>query len=207
VFVSHDAAAVERLCDRAILLRDGTVEFDGPTHDAIVRYRRLLAADRDPDERGAGLKEWGTGEARIEDVTLLGSDGEERTQLLSGEPFVLRLRVAAERPLPAPRLSYELRDESGLLLAGGAQPTGELGWDETTTTLSVRFEVDELPFADGRFHVRLGLTDATGGRLYHWLDDALVFVVYPAGDERGAVRLQGRWSTEEIETQAERVVG
>ena len=51
VFVSHDAAAVERLCDRAILLRDGHIEFDGATHDAIVRYRRLLAADRDPEER------------------------------------------------------------------------------------------------------------------------------------------------------------
>jgi ABC-type polysaccharide/polyol phosphate transport system ATPase subunit len=206
VFVSHDAAAVERLCDRAILLRQGHVEFDGPTHDAIVRYRRLLAADRDPDERGAGLKEWGTGEARIEDVALLGPDGELRTQFLAGEPMVLRLRVAAERPIQPPRLSYELRDESGLLLAGGAQPTEELGWDDGTTTLTVRFEVEQLPFADGRFHVRLGLTDATGDRLYHWLDDALVFVVYPAGDERGAVRLEGRWSTEEIEAQAERVV-
>jgi len=207
VFVSHDAAAVERLCDRAILLREGQVEFDGPTHDAIVRYRRLLAADRDPDERGAGLKEWGTGEARIEDVTLLGPAGEERTQLLGGEPMTLRLRVAAERPLPPPRLSYELRDASGLLFAGGAQPTDELGWDDTTTALQLRFEIDELPLADGRFHVRLGLSDATGERLYHWLDDALIFVVYPGGDERGAVRLQGRWSTEEIETQAERVVG
>ena len=207
VFVSHDAAAVERLCDRAVLLRDGQVEFDGPTHDAIVRYRRLLAADRDPEERGAGLKEWGTGEARIEEVTLLGPDGEERTQLLAGESMALQLRVAAERPLPPPRLSYELRDESGFLLAGGAQPTDELGWHESTTTLRVRFEVDQLPFVDGRFHLRLGLTDASGDRLYHWLDDALVFVVYPAGEERGAVRLQGRWSAEEIEAQAERVVG
>ena len=43
VFVSHDAAAVERLCDRAVLLRDGSVAFDGPTHDAIVRYRQQLA--------------------------------------------------------------------------------------------------------------------------------------------------------------------
>src|SRR5213078_543591 len=62
VFVSHDAAAVERLCDRAVLLRDGCVAFDGPTHDAIIRYRQQLAGDADPAERGAGLKEWGSGE-------------------------------------------------------------------------------------------------------------------------------------------------
>ena len=30
LFVSHDASAVERLCDRAALLRDGTLAFDGP---------------------------------------------------------------------------------------------------------------------------------------------------------------------------------
>jgi ABC-type polysaccharide/polyol phosphate transport system ATPase subunit len=205
VFVSHDAAAVERLCDRAILLREGGVDFDGPTHEAIVRYRRLLAAERDPVERGAGLKEWGSGEARIEHVRLLGSAGEERTQFLAGEPFTLRLRIVAPRPLPPPRLSFEVRDSSGLLLAGGAQATADLGWDEETTVLSARFEVERLPLADGRFHVRLGLTDETGERLYHWLDDALVFVVHPAGDTRGAVRLDGRWSMEEIVARAERI--
>jgi ABC-type polysaccharide/polyol phosphate transport system ATPase subunit len=207
VFVSHDASAVERLCDRAILLRAGGVEFDGPTHDAIVRYRQQLAAERDPEERGAGLKEWGSGEARIEDVELTGRDGEERTQFLAGEPLTLRLRVVAHRPLPPPRLSYELRDSSGLLLAGGGQPTAELGWDEETTALSVRFEVEQLPLADGRFHLRLGLTDETGEHLYHWLDGALVFVVYPADEARGAIRLEGRWSREEIDAQAERVAG
>jgi ABC-type polysaccharide/polyol phosphate transport system ATPase subunit len=205
VFVSHDASAVERLCDRAILLREGRVEFDGPTHEAIVRYRRQLAAERDPAERGAGLKEWGSGEARIEDVALLGPGGEERTQFLAGEPLTLRVRVVAQRPLPAPRLSLELRDSSGLLLAGGAQPTAELGWSEQTTSFSARFEVEQLPLADGRFHLRLGLTDETGERLYHWLDDALVFVVYPADDARGTVRLEGRWSGEEIEARAEKV--
>jgi ABC-type polysaccharide/polyol phosphate transport system ATPase subunit len=207
VFVSHDAAAVERLCDRAILLRDGRVEYDGPTHDAIVRYRRLLAADADPEERGAGLKEWGTGEARIEQPALLGPDDEPRTQFLAGEPLTLRLRIVAERPLPPPRLSYEIRDSSGLLLAGAAQPTAALGWDDDTRALGARFEVEELPLADGRFHVRLGLADESGERLYHWLDDALTFVVYPAGQERGTVKLDGRWAKEEIEARAERVAG
>jgi ABC-type polysaccharide/polyol phosphate transport system ATPase subunit len=207
VFVSHDASAVERLCDRAVLLRGGKVAFDGATHDAIVRYRQLLAGDHDPAERGAGLKEWGTGEARIADVALLGGDGEPRAQFLSGEPLALRMRITAERPLPPPRLSYELRDASGLLLAGGAQDLSELGWDDTTRDLVTRFDVDELPFSDGRLHVRLGLSDAQSDQLFHWLDDALTFVVYPAGNTTGAIRLDGRWSKEEIGVQAERVAG
>ena len=61
VFVSHDAAAVERLCERAVLLRHGEVAFDGPTREALVRYRRALADEVDPAERAAGLREWGTG--------------------------------------------------------------------------------------------------------------------------------------------------
>jgi ABC-type polysaccharide/polyol phosphate transport system ATPase subunit len=205
VFVSHDASAVERLCDRAVLLRNGSVEFDGRTHDAIVRYRQLLAGDVDPAERGAGLKEWGSGDARIAQVELLGPEGEERTQFLAGEPLALRLRLIAERPLAPPRLSLELRDASGLLVAGSGRSTAELGWDQETTELVARFEVDQLPLADGRFHLRLGLTDETGDRLYHWLDDALTFVVYPAGEETGVVRLEGRWAGEEIGAQAERV--
>jgi ABC-type polysaccharide/polyol phosphate transport system ATPase subunit len=205
VFVSHDAAAVERLCDRAILLQGGRVQFDGSTHDAIVRYRQLLAGDRDPAERGAGLKEWGSGEARIDSVVLLGPDGTERTQFLAGEPLTLRVELAAQRPLPPPRLSLELRDSSGLLVTGSGHSTADLGWEQDTQKLVARFEVDQLPLADGRFHVRLGLTDEVGDRLYHWLDDALTFVVYPAGDERGVVRLEGRWSGEEIGLQAERV--
>ena len=72
---------------------------------------------------------------------------------------------------------------------------------------TVRFEVDELPLADGRFHLRLGLSDESGERLYHWLDDAAVFVVVPGGDERGTVRLEGRWAKEETEAQAEKVGG
>ena len=92
-----------------------------------------------------------------------------------------------------------------MLVAGGAQSTAELGWDGETTALRARFDVDTLPLADGRFHVRLGLSDESGEQLYHWLDDALVFVVYPGGDDRGVVRLEGRWSGEEIGAQTERI--
>jgi ABC-type polysaccharide/polyol phosphate transport system ATPase subunit len=202
VFVSHDASAVERLCERAVLLSQGRVELDGPTHEALLRYHRLLAAERDPAERVAGLSEWGSGEARIAGVELLGPEEEPRLQFLAGEALALRLRLVAEQPLPAPRLHYELRSESGLLVAGGVQETAELGWPEGRGELRVRFEVDRLPLADGRFHLRLGLVDE-GGRLLHQLDDAGTFLVVPAGEERGFARLEGRWSGEEIAAAAE----
>jgi hypothetical protein len=64
----------------------------------------------------------------------------------------------------------------------------------------VRFQIGALPLADGRFHLRLGLTDETGEHVYHWLDDALVFVVYPGDDVRGVVRFEGTWMLEENST-------
>jgi ABC-type polysaccharide/polyol phosphate transport system ATPase subunit len=203
VFVSHDASAVEKLCERTVLLVDGNVEFDGPTHDAISRYHRLLSLERDPAERNAGLTEWGSGEARIAEVELLAADGSERRQFLAGEPLTLRVRIETDRPLPPPRLSYELRTDAGLLLAAGVQDAGELGWEESPGERTLRFDVDRLPLADGRFQLRFGLSDQAGDHLYHWLDDAYRFLVYPDGRERGILRLEGNWSTEEIDSAAE----
>jgi len=194
VFVSHDASSVERLCDRAVLLKDGLVEFDGPTHEAIVAYRRLLAGERNPEERSAGLKEWGGDHARVLGVRLLGSDGEERPQLLSGEPFSIALEIASDEALPPPRLSWELRDDAGILVAGGDVSTSEHGWQDATRSLPLRFAIERPPFADGRLHLRLDLTDETGETPYHSLDDASVFIVYPADEARGLVRVEGRWA-------------
>jgi lipopolysaccharide transport system ATP-binding protein len=203
VFVSHDASAVDRLCERAVLLRGGRLEFDGPTHDAILRYHRLLAAERDPEERGAGLREWGSGEARVADVELLDADGEPRRQFLAGEPVSLRMRLVAEQELEPPRLVYEVRGESGLLVAVGALDTADVGWGRSPGELPLRFDVERLVLAEGRFVIRLGLSDPASGRLYHQLDDAVRFLVYPEGEERGLVRVEGRWSREEIPAAAE----
>jgi ABC-type polysaccharide/polyol phosphate transport system ATPase subunit len=199
VFVSHDASAVERLCERSVLLDAGRVAFDGPTREAVARYRRALADEVNPAERGAGLREWGSGEVTISSAAVVGEEGAERLQFLAGEPFALQVEVAAHDGTPPPRLQLELRDDAGTLVAGEAVDLGELGWTAADGELGIRFEIGSLPLADGRFHLRLGLTDATGERLYHQLDDALVFVVYPGDGARGVVRFAGSWTLEEKE--------
>ena len=197
VFVSHDAQAVERLCDRAVLLRHGEVAFDGETREAIAAYRRLLAADANPEELQAGLREWGTGEARIVAAELLDDDGDGRTQFASGEPATVRLVITAAERIAPPRVSLELRDDGGLVLGGASQDTRALGWDGESGEREVRFRIGRLPLADGRFHLRVSLLDEQGGRLLHTLEDALRFFVFPDGPVTGAVLLEGEWAMQE----------
>ena len=198
LFVSHDAQAVQRLCDRAVLLRQGRVAFDGETREAIAEYRRLLAADAQPDELEAGLREWGSGEARIETAELLDADGEARTQFAAGEPVTVRLVVDAQPGLTPPHVSLELRDDGGVVLGSASQDTAELGWNGAGGRRELRFALERLPLADGRFHLRLALVDAAQGRLLHSHDDAVRFFVFPVGAETGTVLLDGRWSMQEI---------
>jgi hypothetical protein len=197
LFVSHDAQAVERLCDRAVLLRQGEVAFDGETRDAIAAYRRLLAADANPDELEAGLREWGSGEARIVRAQLLDDDGDERVQLAAGESATVRLVVAADPGVGPPRVSIELRDDGGLVLGTVEQDTGALGWNGGAGERELRFRLARLPLADGRFHLRFALSDPASGRLLHTLDDAVRFFVFPTGEQTGAVLLTGAWSLQE----------
>ena len=129
VFVSHSAAAVERLCERAILLRAGRVLHDGETHEAIAAYHRLLAEDEDPDERDAGLQEWGTGEVRVAELRLEDADGAERRQYLSGEPLIVRLKLSAREagPAAAPDARPARLDRAARRLGGGRPGRARLG--------------------------------------------------------------------------------
>jgi ABC-type polysaccharide/polyol phosphate transport system ATPase subunit len=192
LFVSHDAQAVERLCERSILLSAGEKAYDGPTHEAIARYRRLLADDLDPAERGAGLREWGTGEAEVTGARVLDATGLERPQFLAGEPLRLEVGLRAHAQLPPPVLHLEVRDTTGVLVAEEAVDTGSLGWPAGAGTATATLEIDRPALAFGRFRVRLGLVSATGTTL-HQYDDAAAFLVYPDGEERGLVHLGGTW--------------
>ena len=47
VLVSHDAALVERTCERVVVLDAGAVAFDGPAAEALGFYHDLMGTTRD----------------------------------------------------------------------------------------------------------------------------------------------------------------
>ena len=196
-FVSHSGAALERMCDRALLLSQGLVEYDGETGEAIRRYQQLLAGEEDPAERAAGLQEWGTGEARVTDVRLENAAGEVRDEFMPGDHVALRLRVESREPIDPPRLAIELRDVTGALLSRAERDLGELGWDRKGEDASVGFDIQRLPLVEGRFQFNLSLTDEARARRYHSVEKAAEFSVIPQGEAHGFVLFEGDWSLEQ----------
>jgi ABC-2 type transport system ATP-binding protein len=196
-FVSHSGAALERMCDRALLLSHGLVEYDGETGEAIRRYQELLAGDEDPAERAAGLQEWGTGEARVTDVRLEDAAGEVREDFMPGDHVALRLKVQSRAAIDPPWLAIELRDVTGALLSRAEQDLGELGWDRGEETADVRFDIQRLPLVEGRFQFNVSLSDGARTRRYHSVEKAVEFSVIPQGDAHGFVLFEGDWSLEQ----------
>jgi ABC-2 type transport system ATP-binding protein len=196
-FVSHSGAALERMCDRAVLLREGLVEYDGETGEAIRRYQELLAGEEEPAERAAGLQEWGSGEARVTDVRLEDALGEIREDFMPGDRVVLRLRVQNREAIEPPQLAIELRDVTGALLSRAERDLGELGWDRAGADADVRFDIQRLPLVEGRFQFNVSLSDGARTRRYHSVEKAAEFSVIPQGEAHGFVLFEGDWSLEQ----------
>jgi ABC-type polysaccharide/polyol phosphate transport system ATPase subunit len=202
-FVSHSAAAVERLCERALLLSHGLVEFDGSAAEAISRYHKSLSLEERPDEVGAGLREWGSGEVRVASVRLSSVDGEPRTRFVAGEPLTIALQLHADKAVRAPVLSLEMRDSDGSLLGASQRNLGELGWEDVPGERELQFMLERLPLGEGEFQISVALTDALGTRRYHRVDGAVHFEVEPSDNARGALLLDGDWALTDRESTVE----
>jgi ABC-2 type transport system ATP-binding protein len=198
VFVSHSASAVERLCERALLLKQGRVEYDGDAHEALRQYSEMLADEEAPAERQAGLREWGSGEVRVTRVQLESLDGSEQRELSPDEPLALRIDIACDAAVVSPRVAVELCSQDGSLLGSSELSTEQVGWDPSPGERRIRFELDHLPVIDGRYQFAVSIYDSAGERLYHRLERAAEFLVNPGERSRGWFRFDGRWLVEDV---------
>ena len=115
VFVSHDLGAVKMLCDRALVLERGGIDFSGSPEAAVNHYNRLLAAadDRRALESPAGDRRmFGNGLAEITGVEVAGLDSGSRV-VSAGEQTRIRLYCTARETLADMTAGFVIRDRFG----------------------------------------------------------------------------------------------
>src|SRR5262245_30469413 len=99
LIVSHDATAVQTLCDRVILIDGGRMVLDGNPQEVFDYYNALIA-DKENTIRttrsvhGRVATESGSGEAAIEHLELLDGNGQRVEYVAVGQPVSLRARAS-----------------------------------------------------------------------------------------------------------------
>ena len=98
VFVSHNLSAVESLCDRVFLLRQGEVCKSGPARQVISDYERMLTEM--PATAPSHLTTVSEAhEAEIISVSLLNSEGRKTNMFPAGDPIRVAVEYVAHVPL------------------------------------------------------------------------------------------------------------
>jgi len=112
LFVSHNMAAVQQLCQRVLLLQDGQIHYDGGPREGIHRY---LGARREAPSRVVFAPDASQGAALLE-ATVLSPTGGSGQQVESGEPCALQLRYVVRQWQPGLYVCVAVENEWGTVV-------------------------------------------------------------------------------------------
>ena len=161
LLITHDMQAIERFCDRAMLLERGTVIDIGPPDEVAQRYTELNF----PSEP-AEPERLGDGSAAVLDAWFEDEPGRRSGVLEHGQPASFRAIVEATSPLSRPIVGMRIEDAHGVVVfetstTRSAHRGGDLAAGERVE-LCVRFETALRP---GRYFASPSVAHEHSGEL------------------------------------------
>ena len=114
LFVSHNMAAVENLCSRALWIDGGTVRQDGPSADVIRSYLATFGASSGARiDLTASDNRRGDGRIRFTALDVLDRDGNPTPLVRAGDSVRFRLAFTAHERIDEPHFGVEIHTELG----------------------------------------------------------------------------------------------
>ncbi len=188
VFVTHSLDQTRELCDRVILLEHGSVIVDGPPIEAIRTYRdRYNVPEENPEE----VADVGTGELTVTGVSVVGADGQPRTEFVPGDDVAVEIEVTAHQPVPAWVCGIELLNQVDALVFGTNSDllgTRLPAFDSGVRRL--RFTLPQIPMTEGVYSVTVAVHAPLAEKEFHRLDRVTSFAVRADADQTGVVYLR-----------------
>lgn len=152
VFISHDLGAVERLCDRAILMERGRVAATGTAAEVIAEYERGATKFIDagiPKEQAAVLPRV----ARVTGVRFLDQRGREVGALRTGDAFSIRLVYTAESEVRDTAIWLSIHAQNGDLVCQFSTKAAFPKLDLAPGEGVIEFDCAQLGLQPGRYYI------------------------------------------------------
>jgi ABC-type polysaccharide/polyol phosphate transport system ATPase subunit len=190
LFVTHDMAAVQRFCHRALLLERGQVVAIGDPDEVADRYLQLnFEGIGDDRADGSGQARGGDGDARVIDAWIEDEQGVRQGALPQGRPCSVHARVRFEHRFEDPEFAVALVNpqRQNVFVANSASRGEQSGRFEAGDTADFTVSFDNA-LAPGRYAVST-LISHPGGRIADRFENIFSFVVTGAAAAGGIVDL------------------
>jgi ABC-type polysaccharide/polyol phosphate transport system ATPase subunit len=177
VLVSHDPGAIERVCERVVVLDGGTVIYDGPTAEGLLHYHRLMGTEHGG---GASVRPARDRAIDVSEVELRDSLGRSTSVFGCGDAMRIVATLVAHERVSDPSLTLELRSQEGARVFRSVSPVSV---SERTT---LAFDIPRLPLLGGDYDLLLSADEQA-------LDRAVRFSVAAEPGAEGIADLRGSW--------------
>jgi ABC-type polysaccharide/polyol phosphate transport system ATPase subunit len=188
LLVTHDISAVERFCDRALLLERGRIVQIGEPREVGERYMDLNFAGRGRDDgvAHAPSERYGDGRAEILDAWIE-IDGARVTAVPHRSLCAFAMRIAFREAIENPLFGVQVFNDRGdHVTAANNSKLGPSGSFRAGDAVEVQIGFDAL-MAPGRYYFTPAVADAGTGLA--WLDrrERMLTTVVTGTDEYGAL--------------------
>lgn len=201
VFVSHNMQAVQRVCQRCIVMYQGRPAFFGPAPEATAEYSNIVRraaveySEADHEELEKGLSQGVITHAMVIDkVELCRPNGEPTLTLNTGETAVVRVHVTVNKPAPSPVFACRITTPDTHVVYDFTTHWANLSTPdfEAGTTAVIEFQIN-ANLVSGTYYLGINAAYQDLTRYYDRLDRALDFVVTGGNGARGIADLEAQF--------------
>ena len=169
LFVSHNMAAVQSLCHRAILLEKGTLTFEGPTNSVITKYLRNNQAERLISNENRK----GNGKIKVLSVDIHGK--EKNITPNTGSELNISINLENALNITYDQIRFDMRIDNGFgqRLTWFSTQMKTLNSKEVATFLRIQLPINSLN--SGTYQATYQLS--VDNEIADWVQDAFSFTV------------------------------
>ncbi|MGI9066553.1 MAG: ABC transporter ATP-binding protein [Pyrinomonadaceae bacterium] len=190
VFISHDLGAVERICDRVLLLRLGEVTFSGDPRSVVSEYQSHAVSSTlnvNPN--------WIASEkAEVLRLSFHGESGRQARGYRTGEVLKARVEFAIYEPISDAVFEIIFSNpDHQVVFEFSTEPSGTRIALEPGTGL-LEFVCPEVGLLSGLYYADVGVKERKAPEAIHWLYQAATLRIDPGKVVRGQFYLPHYWN-------------
>jgi len=194
LFVSHNMAAVENLCTRAIWIDEGQIREDGETRTIIQSYMSTFAEAHQAEKDLSRIEmRRGSGEIKYTGIEFLTADGQPQPVTRGGDALKLRFHYRASVQIPTASFGLRLTTDMGTLLTDTSTWHHGINISEVVPGDGyLDLEIDSLNLLPAVYYLSLWITTADG-KVYDGLEHCARLEVGAANVYRSSRTIDSRY--------------